>query len=285
MVERVSGFAERSRGGEAETEPRFRRGESAGKPLGGNIADTLFARTLYVLAKSHGYETQMSLSREFGENRNGLVSKWYSGKQFPDTEHFGALLRILKPNDEELDVLVEPWRAHLRETFISRSRAVRARAKENQHGPLRSFFNNLADSHALTLKEIFGLLLLADHNFSGEMSVALLSEILEKAPVVLDLMDEETAKLADAVAGEVAAKVARGKKGRRTFGSARLKKLQTSLVCKTYTPADAAGELDVTRERVRQLREDYDLPLLMTEGQLEILRNRPRRLKKSKAKK
>lgn len=275
MVERNANFIDATTGSTGFVKPEFRLGESSGKPLGGNIAETPFAQALYAIAKSRGYESQMDLARIFGHKGNGIIRQWYSAITFPDAEHFGALLRLLKPDNEELDALVEPWREHLRDMAISHSRIGRARLKETDHRPLRRYFGELAESHDLTLLEIARSLRVSYTSFSIDVSTSFLSEILERAPGALNLNEKETAKLAEAVAVEVATTLVRGKKSKKTFSGSRLWNLRKGLRCKTYTPAEAAEELTVSRQYVGQLRIKYGLPLLMTEDHLRILRERP----------
>jgi len=92
----------------AELEPRkFRRGENADKPYGGNIAGLPFPRALYEIAVSKGFESQSDLARALGNKTHGVVNRWYRGEQVPSPEPFGELLILLKPNDDRSEKMTE----------------------------------------------------------------------------------------------------------------------------------------------------------------------------------
>ena len=78
-----------------ELEPRkFRRGENASRPWGGNVSGEAFPQALYNLAVSRGYESQMALARALGKKRNSTVRRWYQGKTVPLPAELEAILAL-----------------------------------------------------------------------------------------------------------------------------------------------------------------------------------------------
>ena len=78
----------------------FKRGESTGRPFGGKVSDEQFPASLFALAKSHGFESQLGLAREIGVART-TVGKWYAGTSIPTPENFTKILQKFKPPIEE----------------------------------------------------------------------------------------------------------------------------------------------------------------------------------------
>ncbi len=88
---------------------RFGRREYAGRTIGGNVADNPFSRALHCMAAKRGFESQTALGRALGKKHIIVVSRWLRGESVPSPKEFGNIIKTLKPTDNELDVLVEPY--------------------------------------------------------------------------------------------------------------------------------------------------------------------------------
>lgn len=117
-------------------ERKFGSGECEGRLWDAKIADNSFSRALHNLAVSRGFESQSALARALhGRFGNSPVHHWYSGRNVPSPDSFGALLVLLKPNDEELETLVSFYGRLLQEgrgkqgCIAESSKAVRAGLK------------------------------------------------------------------------------------------------------------------------------------------------------------
>jgi len=269
-----------------ELEPgRLRVGETRDKPWGGVVADTPFARALYELSVSRGYETQSALSRALNLRTRYAVGGWYVARRMPNPESFSVLLRVLKPEGDELEKLVVPWAEHVsgrgvRGTETRLRSSIRHRKQpETKVGEILDHFSRKS---GLFMRECFKLL---DINyksiavFERDASLDSLAALLERAPIRMEMSADETEELAQAVAEIISNKIEGGHKFQNSMRGKQLKNFQASLDCKTYNGEEAARKIRVSREVVRLHRKKLGLPLLMTDEQVRILR---RSIRKSK---
>lgn len=269
-----------------EIEPRkFKRGESTGRPLGGNVSDEAFPQALYSLALARGYESQLSLARALGKKRNNIVSIWYRGNGVPSPEEFGRLLILFQPNDEELDRIVEPYGRLLEEGKGNRG-PIKASEMATKLGqihikekltPFDSWLEQFCKKRVtpmITLAEYLGCSLNGIRTTPSQPYLGLVaySEILQKIPQALNLDEDETGLLAESVAQTIERAFEEGHSFQPGLCGASVKKLQREVVCRTYTGVQAAGELGISRQRVGQLRGKFNLPYLLTEDDINLLR-------------
>lgn len=267
---------------------RFRLGESSGRPLGGYISPDPFPQALFGLARSRGYESQLSLARTLGYKSNSIVQKWYTGKSAPTPKELGRLLILLQPNDEELDSIIDPYGELLQEgraikgrSYLPDSnRAVQAGQanRKQRSNPFDKWMEEYCDNHQITLKSLARSLGFQKFSrirppYDEGVSLNSFSQVLQNGPQALNLSPEQTATLSEAVAVTIEEQIAAGRRYTDKDNWA-ARKLQVEFACRTYTPVQAAKELGVTREYVRQLRNKFSLPLLLTEDHLEMLKNR-----------
>jgi len=255
-----------------ETEPvRFRSRKSTGRPYGGNIADEPFPRVLHCLAVKKGYGSQLALTKALGKKYNCMVGTWYRGEHVPLPKEFGNLLVVLKPNDEELDLLVESYAQLLTQR---REKVVRISSMATQptDNPFGQWVENICRQKKISISEFFRIL-----GFSKTTTIRrkpgkeTLNSVVENAPRVLNLSEEEIESLSQAVSLEIEKRVAEGHRFQDNPRGSKLKKMQKEINHSTYNGAQAANKLGVTRERVRQLRKKFKFPLLLTEEHLEML--------------
>ena len=262
---------------------RLRVGETRDKPRGGVVADTPFAEALHELAVSRGYETQTSLSRALGKKNNTPIRNWYVAKQFPDPEQFGALLGLLKPNDQELEKLVVPWAEHLSRTGPrgGETRFKISVGNRKPNGELEKIIDRITKKRGLTLKEFCGLLDLPTYSMANLRSagINMMSEILARAPTIIGMTREETEELSEEIAKVITNRIANGHRFQNNSGRG-LKKIQALLNCKTYNGAEAAEQLKVTRETIRLKRKELGFPILLTREQLELVEQSIKKLAK-----
>lgn len=99
-----------------EVDRRNRRGENERKPYGGNISKDPFIQELNRLRESRGFVSQLALARaliEEGQSpskKQGTISNWFTGKHSPSPAEFTKLTRVLNPNEQELQTLVDLYR-------------------------------------------------------------------------------------------------------------------------------------------------------------------------------
>lgn len=250
---------------------RFRRGESTGRPLGGNISPEPFPQALYGLALSRGFESQKALAIALSI-RYSTVGSWYRGERTPHPQFIGEILVLLQPNDEESDSLLNPYGQLLEKKPIKQSLFRRKVG--------RSLFDEwvekYCDNHSLTL--IAFARLLGFENYKTirtypKIGLDTFSRVLQNAPKALNLSPEGTEALSEVVATTIEQQIAGGRRysGQNNFLA---RKLQAEFSCRTYTPDQAAKILGITREGARYLRNKFGLPLLLTENHLNMLRNR-----------
>lgn len=245
---------------------------------GGKISERPFPKALYKLARSRGYLTQTSLARELGSKKNTTVGRWYRGETVPSPEFFGAILRLLKPTDEELEGLVGPYSSLIIQGFGSPRvlsgtermlRHARIQRKPSQT-PLGIVIDQICDRQKITIREFAQRIdvpevFLRSVRRENGGSLENLADFLEKSPQEFDLKEDEIEELADGVSKLIEGKLKQGKKI-RTFASLSIRFLQKQLPCQTYMPVDLVQELGVSRERVRQLRRELGIAnIILTE--------------------
>lgn len=267
--------------------PKFRLGESGGKPWGGNVSTEPFPLALYRLAVSRGFASQISLGKAFGKKNNGAVGHWYRGKHLPMPEELGAVLILLKPDDQELQALIEPYSELLvkgrgSNGFLAGSESALKVSREHMQPAktlIGSWLEKYCQGKRITLKHLSKLLGLSTLRSRTRDNLGLdtLSNILQSAPEALNLSFEEIDSLSEAVAQTIMQKLAAGHQFQRWAISSKLKVERANSTCRTYTGGEAAQELGVTREEVRLLRREFGLSMLLLEEDLERLKNRLKR--------
>lgn len=238
---------------------------------GGNIPDEPFPQALSTLAKSRGFDSQSSLARALGIKQS-RVSPWYTGKLTPSPDYFGALLRILKPDDQELDSLVEPYCLYLTE----RSFLLSQERRKKPTNFLGQVIDRICDNHRITTagwSEQIGMSLGRIRHLRPQNlpSIGFLGEFLDNSLDAVDLSDEERQLLTEGVAQLIESRFREGKTP-RDYGPSMYSSLQKKLPHKTYMPVDIAREVGKSRQRIEQLRRKFGIPnVLLTEDNRQTI--------------
>lgn len=256
-----------------ESEKYFGRGISGGK-----VSAKPFPRELYELARSRGYVSQMSLTREFGHQNNSTVSAWYRGERVPSPEYFGAILRLFRPNDEELEKIIDPYCKLISHGFGRRGVGSGAEkyfklSRKRRKPPMNSLgliIDKICDREQINLKEFALRMDVNPKSLTGirrknKISLDHLAKILEKTPNKFNLSEDEVEQLTKEVVQIIDEKTKRSAR-MGSLAPCHVRSLQKDLPCQTYLPIDIAFELDRSRERVRQIREKLRIEnVIMTE--------------------
>lgn len=182
-----------------------------------NGAGEEFAGALRNIAALRGFESQVALARELGYVNGSSVNGWYRGINTPNAENFGKLLRYLKPTEEELESLVEPWRKLLEEgkalsgnvpdTAIT-LRAGQKRMKKATT-PFGMWIEGYCRSHQTTLVNLAHSVQFS--NLRGQIrdriSVSGMLRILRKLPEIKALTAEEEEGLKKVIDQEIMRRV------------------------------------------------------------------------------
>lgn len=267
----------------SELEPRkFRPGESTGRPLGGNVSSEPFPQALYKLALSRGFESQLALAKALGHGYNSLVGNWYHGR-VPIPESLGRILVLFQPNGEELDSIIDPYGQLLAErrgaVGADSPTAIRlglARIKPKET-PFDRWLEQYCRDNNLTLKLLARTLGLSSPNSlrqtRSKVGLETFSEILQTAPQALNLSPQETDILSEAVASTITEQIASGHVYQSySLPTGKIRSLQAQIPCRTYNLSQAAVELVLTHQRVSQLRNKLNLPYLLTDEHIKMLK-------------
>lgn len=272
-----------------EFETKFRRGESRDKPIGGNVSPEPFPQAFYSLARSRRIESQLKIAEVLCTTQSKIGS-WLRGESVPSPAGFGSILVRFQPNDNELDSIIEPYGDLLQKAAESRVRTFseasrrswKLKEKLKDKTPFEDWVEELCQTRqisskafeqALASRYCFRSKSLRFH-FRGPLSLDRYSEILQIAPGALDLSSQQTDSLSEAVAKTIEDLFATGHKFKEGINGRGLAVYSRTLPYKTYNSVEVAGELGISREWVRQLRMRLNLPPLLTEEQLEMLRKR-----------
>lgn len=257
---------------------RFRRGESTGRPLGGNISHEPFPQALHKLAISRGYESQGALARALNHKHITTIGEWYRGNHVPDPDSLGQLLVLLQPDDLELDSILNPYGELMQK--VKEGGVMRMAKAHRKPGPspFDKWVEKYCENNNITFAALAELLGFKHPNgirIRNHQTIGLdrFSNVLQKALEALNLSVEETDVLAEAVATTIEEQIATDHryKGRNHVLARRL---QAEVTCTTYTPLQASRILGITRAGVGYLRNKFGLPILLTEAHLEMLKNR-----------
>lgn len=263
--------------------PKFRSGEGPNKPYGGNIADKPLTQTLYRLAASQGFESQKSLARALGSTQS-LISEWFRGKSFPSPELFGRLLIILNLTDEEREPLVELYSQKLASQELRRKNADhRLKASKKMirpsDNPMGKWFESLCEEKGFTLSQGSdklgsSTLRLRRRRFSlGDLNL-----IRQNAKDAFDLSGEQMVNLSKTIEKEIQYRRENGSRLQSGSNGLRVIEEQRKLSYRTWNGEQAGSELGVSRQTIGNWRRELNLPLLLTEKHMELLRARKRRL-------
>jgi hypothetical protein len=256
-------------------QPRFRRGENASRPYGGNISDDPFSQALHKSAVARGFESQSVLANAV-EIRQSTVGRWYRGESIPSPEVFGNLLILFNAKDEEREPVVEAYANRLgerEEASTSHRLKTSRRLMRPLNNPIGRWIEDFCNSKNITLRELFTTLGLSKGVASrGQLGLGALSLMLERVPKVFGLTEEETEGLSEVVVLEIQNRVQEGRKLANNPGGKIAKKVRDSLGCCTYTGSEAAAELKVSGVTVSNLRKKFNLPILLTAEHVEMLR-------------
>ena len=253
-----------------ERQTGFRLGESAGKPWGGNVPDEPFPKALQAFAAVRGFESQSAFARSLGKRGPGTVRNWFIGKSTPIPEEMSRIFLLHKPTPEEVESLIGSWSILWQEGkgIKGGSKIARSHIKLSKT-PLGMWIEQYTKDRQISLLDLsekVGVQLA----YRDKLGIASMQKVIDRADEVLGLDEMQVAELIEACAQTIEQRVAEGHQFKTNVYAA--KAAQKDLACKTFTPTEAARELVFTREAVRQHRKKLGLPLLITEKQLEILR-------------
>jgi len=266
---------------------KFRREENANKLIGGNIADEPFPMALRCLAVKKGFKSQLALAKALRKEHSTTVNGWYTGKHIPVPGEFGNLLILLKPNDEELDLLVEPYAKLLREGKGGKG-GDRFKSSIRQiipaENPVGQWIEEICKKRGITISEFYQSLGYGKgfHN-RRRIGLAFFNDLIQNAQKILSLSEEEIESLARSTALEKEQRLAQGYRIQDTQPS-RVLTMQKKIKETTYNGSQAGKELGISREMVRLLRKKLNLPLVQREEQMQILRERLEKTKGTREK-
>ena len=271
-----------------QAQPKLRKGETSTRPYGGQVSDEPFPRELYQLVKSRGFESQLCLAKALGMSHNS-VRAWFTGESAPTPEHMGRILilcQLCQPiTDEELDKVIDPYAELIADgkgnnvptKGSKRALAVGRTNMKSIDQPWNQWLENYSQENNVTLGYVAGKLNFLRSTLRQSSGISLESyyEILDRAPESLNLDSEHYQSLVEAVAQTIEQGIAKGCKYKNGIMlGGRVRSLQKELVCTTYNGNQTAQQLGVSRERVRQLRAELNLPHLLTEDQVQMLKDR-----------
>lgn len=253
---------------ERET-PKLRIGETRDKPFGGTPGDSAFCQVLYCTMLDSGIDTQSELARRLGL-KQPMVGSWILGKRIPNEENFNKLVSVLGLVEEKEVAIRKLWEEEKKKKVLSQLFGLAREPKR----PLGKWLRDFRLSRGLTAEE-----LLQSYSLSGSQrqdpGLDVLSQLLQTLPLALSLTDEETARLCEAVAQTIQLRVGEGRRYAEGVNSAKIIAEQAKLNCVTYNGAQAGRKLMLSRQRVGQLRVVHKMPYLLTDSDIEFLKNRP----------
>lgn len=255
--------------------PKFRRGENASKPYGRNISDDPFSQTLHKSALASGFESQIDLAKALGISPK-TVNKWYRGKSVPSPAVFGDLLVLLNLNDEEREPLVESYANRFAERKENFRLEASRRMMQPSNNPFGEWIENYCEENKIALSQLsqtFGLNKQLLSKNRDSLGFGSLESIRQNAKEALGLSEEQTASLNEAIDKDIEQRKEGGHRFQSGLSGKQVVKKQKELNYRTYNGQQAAIELGITREMVRQLRQKFQWrsPVL-TEDDIRVFR-------------
>lgn len=259
---------------------KFRLGESANKPIGGNIADTPFVKALRAVAVDRGFESQRSLARALGHNSSDRVGKYYRGQHVPSPEAFGELLILFCSTkgdyDDKSEALVDAYAQE-----ITRGKGVRYSRKDvleqsrrqikPSDTPIGGWIENTVQELGITIRELSRTL--GVNNIHRDLCGLLQFNDIEKnvgeAP---SLSPAQKESLSEAIRSTVRQRQSEGHIFQTTPRGSKIRQIQKQLGYITYNGVQVAREFGVTRQTTSNWRKKRNWLSPLTERQMEILR-------------
>src|SRR3989338_9018161 len=176
-----------------------------------------FGTALTMLIEKRGYISIFRFKTAIEQETNrscGHSYGWARGEEIPTAESMSIILRILKPEGEELDQLINPW-GRLLETELTgtgrpqsgsegRLRSAKAIRKESKN-PFGKWLDTTADDLKITFTELSKRLGISNASFlkwrtNGIPVLEDISFLLERAQERLALSKEQEESLRNAIA-------------------------------------------------------------------------------------
>ncbi|OGH14043.1 MAG: hypothetical protein A3H50_03295 [Candidatus Levybacteria bacterium RIFCSPLOWO2_02_FULL_37_10] len=251
-----------------------------------------FGTALTMLIEKRGYISIFRFKTAIEQETNrscGHSYGWARGEEIPTAESMSIILRILKPEGEDLDQLINPWgrlleteltgTGHLKsgsESALKTSKAIR----KESNNPLGRWVETAADDLKITMRELsarlgFSYVPFLEWRRKGIPTLDHISFLLEKVDERLSLSEEQEESLRDAIAKTIEEAY---KKGQEICPAAphelvKIAQRQT-IQCVTYTGGQAGKELgNITRERIRQIRRELGISnTLLIETDMEKIK-------------
>lgn len=252
-------------------QPRFRIGETANRPYGGNVSDAPFPRALYCLAVKSGFESQSALAKAIGSKPN-TVSGWYRGEKVPSPERFGNFLILTNSSEEEREPLVAAYANRLAEQEASSRLKLSGRFMQPSNNPFGKWTEDFCHERAMTIAKFKEMLAISPRSSRRNHGRETIELIRQNAKDKLKLSEEQTASLNEAIDKEIQQRTEEGHKFQSGLRGRQLVKGQEKLNYRTYNGKQAGEILEISRERVRRLRNNFNLPVLLTNEHIEMLR-------------
>lgn len=234
--------------------------------------------TLRKLIKNN-FPSYASYARCIGKPPQQLNS-WQSGLGTLNPENMGLILSTLKPEGEELDQLIEPWRELVVRKDLKKAETAYERGRKLEKKsttPIGRWIDKIIESQRVTLSELADRIGAYLPSLSAwrlgraspdPESISSLLEYAEKSELPEELKEELRRAIVESIEERARKRIVI-----RTAGI-RARTAKKSAPCRTYTGTEAGYELEnITRERVRQIRGTLGITnLLITEVDLKRIR-------------
>lgn len=229
-----------------------------------------FGQALYQLSQSRGFRTQEELTQGLGLKAKASVGRYFRGEEMPSPETFGGILATLKPDEGELETLIAQFSQDLIDKRVRGAQRAQ-RSRRPSDSLIGQLIEKICDSRKISLKEFskeigIGSSRIRDLRRGQGWTLDLLSGLLERAPDVFNLSEEEIENLSSAAAKLIRETVETGQKV-KSIGPNNSYRVFRDLSCQTYTGGDLARELHISREAIRQRREKLGIEnVILTEA-------------------
>lgn len=279
---------------EFDSKPKFRLGEAANRPIGGNIADTPFTKAFRNVMTEAGFDSQLSLAHALNKTHNSAVSSWLTGNHFPRPEEVGGIIIACHNNgigsgNKKLEAFLNAYGDTLRERelgIVSRRGPFEQKRKirKSINTSVSKWIERFCEQEGSSLSGFFRRIGCVDVCVSGRGSFSV-PMLIEIEGAVRSKYGKKTGSSFHTAVNEEIIKREKEGKSVKTFTTRGMRTKQRESNEPLYNGQQVANMLGTTRATVSNHRIKRGWDLLLTESQVAQIGNIMERNRKIKEKK
>lgn len=244
--------------------------------------ETPFTIVFGELISSRGFPSGKAIAEEMGVNPI-YITRWRRGYNNPSPKHFGKLVLLFQPYDDKLEDFVEAYAQDLRRgkgveiegQWELKPKEMKLKISESRMGsskyPIGQWIEKYCKEKGITLEQFRERLdmRLSDRDSFG---IGALNKIFWNGQSSLGLTEDEKKEFQRAIDETKRLRIKQGHRFQSSNSRFLLSEMKKRSSSNSYNGSEAAKILGISREWVRKLRMKFNLPLLLTDSDIQMLK-------------